>query len=349
MTSVISAISLFALVGICLAEANYLPPLNGNGNGNGNTLNGNGNGVYRNGNGNGNGGNGNGAFGNGNGNGGYTNGYGVNGNGNGNGVNGNGNGANGNGVYVNGNGANGNGVYTNGNGVNGGYQNGNGVTVYANGVVDPFRALADAIGGGGVPGVDYPILAFVPATGFSCNGQLPGYYADTAPEAGCQVFHICQAGGRIDSFLCPNGTVFNQQYFVCDWWYNFDCSTAEQFYGLNAEIGNINGNGYSNGNGNGNGYTNGNGNGNEMDIRGNGYTNDHHTILPRTSHSDTTHHTTVRSLEADTSVWPVSHEETTSVCHRCRTLVASCERGLNQGGFHQSAGVDIIGRKDIRS
>ncbi|ROT82526.1 hypothetical protein C7M84_024310 [Penaeus vannamei] len=154
-----------------------------------------------------------------------------------------------------------------------GYQNGNGVTVYANGVVDPFRALADAIGGGGVPGVDYPILAFVPATGFSCNGQLPGYYADTAPEAGCQVFHICQAGGRIDSFLCPNGTVFNQQYFVCDWWYNFDCSTAEQFYGLNAEIGNINGNGYSNGNGNGNGYTNGNGNGNEMDIRGNGYTN----------------------------------------------------------------------------
>nr|XP_027207300.1 trihydrophobin-like [Penaeus vannamei] len=248
MTSVISAISLFALVGICLAEANYLPPLNGNGNGNGNTLNGNGNGVYRNGNGNGNGGNGNGAFGNGNGNGGYTNGYGVNGNGNGvngNGVYVNGNGANGNGVYVNGNGANGNGVYTNGNGVNGGYQNGNGVTVYANGVVDPFRALADAIGGGGVPGVDYPILAFVPATGFSCNGQLPGYYADTAPEAGCQVFHICQAGGRIDSFLCPNGTVFNQQYFVCDWWYNFDCSTAEQFYGLNAEIGNINGNGWN--------------------------------------------------------------------------------------------------------
>ncbi|XP_037803533.1 uncharacterized protein LOC119597936 isoform X2 [Penaeus monodon] len=65
--------------------------------------------------------------------------------------------------------------------------NGNGVTVYANGIVDPFRALADAIGGGGVPGVDYPILAFVPATGFSCNGQLPGYYADTSPEARCQV------------------------------------------------------------------------------------------------------------------------------------------------------------------
>jgi len=78
-------------------------------------------------------------------------------------------------------------------------------------------------------------------------------------------------------------------------------------------------------------------------------TTDHHTILPRTSHSDTTHHTTVRSLEADNSVWPVSHEETTSVYHRCRRLVASCERVLNQGGFHQSTDLDIIGRKDIRS
>ncbi|KAG7160699.1 U-scoloptoxin(01)-Er1a-like 15 [Homarus americanus] len=55
-----------------------------------------------------------------------------------------------------------------------------------------------------------------------------------APEAGYQVFHICQADGRSDSFLCPNGTIFNQQFFVCDWWYNFDCSTAPQFYGLNA-------------------------------------------------------------------------------------------------------------------
>ena len=25
-------------------------------------------------------------------------------------------------------------------------------------------------------------------------------------------------------YLCPNGTLFNQQYFVCDWWFNVDCS-----------------------------------------------------------------------------------------------------------------------------
>ena len=88
----------------------------------------------------------------------------------------------------------------------------------------------------GVPGQDYPIYAEVPETGFECDGQVDGgYYAD--PEAECQVFHICTndgAGGLTKySFLCPNGTVFSQQYFICDWWFNFDCSEAEAFYSLN--------------------------------------------------------------------------------------------------------------------
>ena len=56
-----------------------------------------------------------------------------------------------------------------------------------------------------------------------------GYYADS--EAQCQVFHICAAnaeGGLAKySFLCPNGTIFNQEYFICDWWFNVDCSEAE--------------------------------------------------------------------------------------------------------------------------
>jgi hypothetical protein len=63
------------------------------------------------------------------------------------------------------------------------------------------------------------------------------------------------------SFLCPNGTLFQQQasnlnikipffiknevsecrlcfvqYFVCDWWFNVDCSTAVSFYLLNEQI-----------------------------------------------------------------------------------------------------------------
>ena len=38
------------------------------------------------------------------------------------------------------------------------------------------------------------------------------------------------------SFLCPNGTLFSQLYFVCDWWYNFDCGTPEQLYVLNEQL-----------------------------------------------------------------------------------------------------------------
>merc|ERR1712106_1274336 len=91
----------------------------------------------------------------------------------------------------------------------------------------------------GVPGDDYPIFSDVPETSFLCDGQVDGgYYAD--PEAECQAFHICAGDGTGGltkySFLCPNGTLFQQQYFVCDWWFNFDCSLAEQFYSLNEEV-----------------------------------------------------------------------------------------------------------------
>ena len=33
-----------------------------------------------------------------------------------------------------------------------------------------------------------------------------------------------------------SGTIFNQQYFICDWWFNVDCSQAEDFYSLNEEV-----------------------------------------------------------------------------------------------------------------
>ena len=38
------------------------------------------------------------------------------------------------------------------------------------------------------------------------------------------------------SFLCPNGTVFNQAYFICDWWFNVDCQQAESLYSKIKEI-----------------------------------------------------------------------------------------------------------------
>ena len=65
---------------------------------------------------------------------------------------------------------------------------------------------------------------------FSCDGRVEGgYYAD--PEFQCQAFHICARGSETGlikySFLCPNGSLFYQQYFICDYWFNVDCSQAE--------------------------------------------------------------------------------------------------------------------------
>ena len=60
------------------------------------------------------------------------------------------------------------------------------------------------------------------------DDYFSGYYADE--EAQCQVFHICTADGAGGlakySFLCPNGTIFNQNYFICDWWFNVDCAES---------------------------------------------------------------------------------------------------------------------------
>lgn len=90
----------------------------------------------------------------------------------------------------------------------------------------------------GVPGVDYPIYNEIPYTKFECAQvpYRPGMYAN--PEAGCQVYHVCnddRFGPRGAEFLCTNGTLFNQETFSCDWWFNVDCSKATSFYDLNKD------------------------------------------------------------------------------------------------------------------
>jgi len=114
---------------------------------------------------------------------------------------------------------------------------------------DPLDWLRDSIPG--EPEVDYPIFAVAPESSFTCDEKLDGMYADV--EARCQVWHQCFAD-RTWAFLCPNGTIFNQELFTCVWWFDFDCSTAESFYSLNADLytgptGGSNGDGGATGNG----------------------------------------------------------------------------------------------------
>ncbi|KAL4719710.1 hypothetical protein ACJJTC_002007 [Scirpophaga incertulas] len=48
-----------------------------------------------------------------------------------------------------------------------------------------------------------------------------------------QAYHIChdgREGHQGAALLCTNGTLFNQEKFTCDWWYNVDCSQAVDHY-----------------------------------------------------------------------------------------------------------------------
>ncbi|XP_018302798.1 uncharacterized protein [Mycetomoellerius zeteki] len=90
----------------------------------------------------------------------------------------------------------------------------------------------------GIPGIDFPLYHTVPPTSFSCAHVpvVPGMYANV--ETGCQAYHIChdgREGHQGASFLCTNGTLFNQNEFACDWWYNVNCADAPSLYRVNED------------------------------------------------------------------------------------------------------------------
>ncbi|XP_055630098.1 uncharacterized protein LOC129770923 isoform X2 [Toxorhynchites rutilus septentrionalis] len=90
----------------------------------------------------------------------------------------------------------------------------------------------------GEPDVDYPILGRIPETGFKCHQRQDGYYADEKTR--CQVFRVCantDDTGSGFAFLCPNGTLFNQKYLVCDWYTNVRCEETANYYKINERIG----------------------------------------------------------------------------------------------------------------
>ncbi|XP_015791512.1 uncharacterized protein LOC107368238 [Tetranychus urticae] len=78
-----------------------------------------------------------------------------------------------------------------------------------------------------------------PVSDFRCSNKIyAGYYADV--QSDCQIWHLCEPNGRHHSFSCPNGTLFNQLYRVCDWWYNVDCPKSREYYHINRDQGLIN-------------------------------------------------------------------------------------------------------------
>ncbi len=58
------------------------------------------------------------------------------------------------------------------------------------------------------------------------------HFAAPAPK----VYHVCALEKKF-SFLCPNGTIFDQRVFVCRWWHNVDCASSANYYNLNDLIG----------------------------------------------------------------------------------------------------------------
>ncbi|KAF8790658.1 uncharacterized protein LOC129960349 [Argiope bruennichi] len=101
-----------------------------------------------------------------------------------------------------------------------------------------LAALPEDTDGDEIPGealVDYPTFHTIPRTAFSCIEQeYNGYYADM--ETSCQVVHLCQDGGVQSSFLCPNGTIFNQEKLSCQWWYKVNCANSPKFYAINSNL-----------------------------------------------------------------------------------------------------------------
>lgn len=90
-----------------------------------------------------------------------------------------------------------------------------------------------------LPGGSDEILEKPYKDSFSCEGQGYGYYADV--DNNCQVFHIClpieDNEGKVTeyakwSFVCGNGTVFDQQSLTCNHKDDaFPCAESPSLFG----------------------------------------------------------------------------------------------------------------------
>ncbi|XP_042206416.1 U-scoloptoxin(01)-Cw1a-like [Homarus americanus] len=84
--------------------------------------------------------------------------------------------------------------------------------------------------------------------GFDCSDLAYGYYADEANN--CAIFHVSlpyidfgQIITRHFSFMCGEGTVFDQERFVCDFHQSaLACSQSASFRKSNVYFGRVNAN-----------------------------------------------------------------------------------------------------------
>ncbi|XP_063989065.1 uncharacterized protein LOC135168615 [Diachasmimorpha longicaudata] len=82
----------------------------------------------------------------------------------------------------------------------------------------------------GVPGRDYPVnqehthheLQNVEGR-FPCPKDPAKHFYRADRASRCQIFYVCFGGETGVPMVCPNGTLFNQEIQVCDWWFNVVC------------------------------------------------------------------------------------------------------------------------------
>ncbi|KAK4321151.1 hypothetical protein Pmani_008026 [Petrolisthes manimaculis] len=85
------------------------------------------------------------------------------------------------------------------------------------------------------PPADMPSLREIPHTiDFSCGDKEVGYYADVVYD--CQVYHVCLEDRQRVTFLCPNGTIFNEHILACDWWFDVQCVTITTHQHVNSQV-----------------------------------------------------------------------------------------------------------------
>lgn len=62
---------------------------------------------------------------------------------------------------------------------------------------------------------------------FSCDGKLPGFYADVTYD--CKIFHVCTENGDRLPILCPFKTLFDQRQRMCTDEEDVPCEESERW------------------------------------------------------------------------------------------------------------------------